>query len=256
MIRKMLLTAVLLMNFMSTCTKHTKSDALKTSNQLLVVYTKDWETIQGQLQRFAKNAAGGWEPVGDVINVCVGKNGLGWGLGLHPSVTKQPQKREGDLKAPAGIFAVSTLFSKSDEAKDTYKKMPVHIIRPSTEAIDDPKSRYYNRIVETNTVEEQSRDWKSSEKMNKVDLYDLGAVVDHNFPVQDRKAGSCIFIHRWRSPGSPTAGCTGMDAADLAIVCSWLDSSQNPLLVQMPLSAYKAFKKEWQLADILTDNGS
>lgn len=233
--------------------KNTQRYPLGTSKQLIAVYTKDWEATHGKLQRFIKHSNGKWRPVGDPIEVCVGKNGLGWGLGLHPDITEQPQKYEGDLKGPAGIFAISTIFSKSVKAKNIYKDMPVHIIKPCTEAIDDPRSRYYNKIIDTDSSEIGSKDWQSSEKMNEITLYDLGIVVDHNWPVRCREAGSCIFMHKWRNPQSPTAGCTGMKVADLETICRWLDSAQAPLLIQMPLPVYKHFQQAWQLPAIVAE---
>ena len=221
------------------------SNILKASSQLLVVCTGDWEQVQGKMQCFEKNPQGDWVAVGDIVKVCVGKNGLGWGIGLHPRITTQRKKQEGDSRAPAGVFHISAVFSKFPECP---YNLYYQVIKPTTEAIDDPQSHYYNTIVDANSVEEI--DWKSSEKMSEVDLYDLGLVIDHNMPVQDTQAGSCIFMHRWRRPGAPTAGCTAMDSADLETVCHWLDSAKKPCLVQLPIEVYSKHKQAWKLPDI------
>ena len=222
----------------------TTSSPLQTSQQLLVVCTEGWDQMQGKLQRFErKHLKSAWKPVGKVIKVCVGKNGLGWGVGLHPHVAIAPQKREGDSKAPAGIFKLSAVFSKNP--KNTYK-LPFIFVDEHTEAVDDVKSTYYTKIVNTND-EEVIKDWDSSEKMHEIDLYNLGAVVDHNMPVKNKEAGSCIFLHEWRGEDSPTAGFTAMDAQDLKVTCEWLDSAKKPLLVQLPTEVYKQCMKDWQL---------
>jgi zinc D-Ala-D-Ala dipeptidase len=51
----------------------------------------------------------------------VGRNGLAWGIGVVPTDDAQvrsesaPVKREGDGRAPAGIFALSTAFGYASE---------------------------------------------------------------------------------------------------------------------------------------------
>jgi hypothetical protein len=236
-----------------------REDILQESQQLLVVYTNGWEEIQGKMQRFVKNPNGKWIAIGDVIPICVGKNGLGWGIGLYPSgadkgvqskADKAPRKREGDNKAPAGIFNISALFTKDADLAHTYL-MPVFTIKPTTEAVDDPKSRYYNQIIDEALI--GVKDWDSSEKMYEIDLYTLGAVIDHNIPVQDTQAGSCIFMHEWRRPEGPTAGCTAMAKDDLERVCQWLDIKQKPLLVQLPLHEYNSLRKQLQELPPISD---
>jgi L,D-peptidoglycan transpeptidase YkuD (ErfK/YbiS/YcfS/YnhG family) len=42
-------------------------------------------------------------------------------------------------------------------------------------------------------------------------LYDLVLLTDWNWLPAARGAGSAIFLHRWRAPGVPTAGCIALD---------------------------------------------
>ena len=46
-------------------------------------------------------------------------------------------------------------------------------------------------------------------------LYDLVLTTGWNWPRAERGRGSAIFIHRWRKPGHPTAGCVALDPAHL-----------------------------------------
>ena len=62
-------------------------------------------------------------------------------------------------------------------------------------------------------------------------LYRWGIVVGHN-PANQPGAGSCIFIHLWRGPGQPTAGCTAMSEENLPRILAWLDPALDPRLVQ------------------------
>src|SRR5215510_581259 len=86
---------------------------LYASTQLIVVTTSDWNAVEGKLQRYERAAPGGkWQAVGEPFSVVVGKNGLGWGSGIsavdHDS--DDPIKKEGDGKAPAGVFRLTTSF--------------------------------------------------------------------------------------------------------------------------------------------------
>ncbi|TET91220.1 MAG: hypothetical protein E3J96_00165, partial [Sulfurovum sp.] len=56
-------------------------DTLDTK-QLLVVTTKNWSTPNGLLQRFEREG-NIWHKVGKAIHIKLGRNGLGWGIGLH-----------------------------------------------------------------------------------------------------------------------------------------------------------------------------
>lgn len=109
--------------------------------------------------------------------------------------------------------------------------MPYRQITPDTEAVDDPGSRFYNRIVQRGAVRQP--DWKSSERMHEIPDYELGVIVAHN-PRNQPGAGSCIFLHEWRGDRRGTAGCTVLLPPDLRALVRWLDAAKNPLLVQLP----------------------
>lgn len=88
--------------------------------------------------------------------------------------------------------------------------------------------------------------WTSAERMVRDDaLYRWIVVVDHN-PLRTPGAGSGMFLHGWRAPTQPTAGCTAADEAALVEVIRWLDPAAAPLLVQLPT----AFRPEgWGLPE-------
>ncbi|MDD3500409.1 MAG: hypothetical protein PHS85_08640, partial [Sulfurovum sp.] len=80
------------------------------SNQLIVVTTENWSASEGKLQRYERIDTK-WEKVGKSIEIKLGRNGLGWGRGLHtiPDNTRFI-KKEGDGKSPAGIFELKQAF--------------------------------------------------------------------------------------------------------------------------------------------------
>ena len=58
-------------------------DPLARSTQTIVVTTSSWNAVEGQLQRYERATTHEkWRPVGKPISIVVGKNGLGWGIGV------------------------------------------------------------------------------------------------------------------------------------------------------------------------------
>ncbi len=227
-------------------------DPLVTTTEVIVVTTSDWNSPEGTLRRYERRARHDrWKAVGEPIAVTVGKNGLGWGSGVV-SVDElmrdaaDPDKKEGDGKAPAGIFRLSKAFGYAAQSKAGWK-MPYVNLTPAVECVDDSSSRFYNKVVDRGTV---SPDWHSSEQMLRSDeLYRWGIVVEHNTDPVVAVRGSCIFMHIWRGPGQPTVGCTAMPQAEIESLLGWLDPSRTPLLIQMPRQQYKSVRKHWHLPD-------
>src|SRR5262245_14268846 len=81
------------------------------TKQLVVVRTAGWNATEGTLSRFVRRGADdAWRRVAGPAPVVVGRSGLGWGRGLHAPQPGGPTKREGDGRAPAGVFRLSTAF--------------------------------------------------------------------------------------------------------------------------------------------------
>jgi len=211
-----------------------QASPLAGSSQLVLVVAENWNTDQARLRRFERVAPKGtWRPVGDGVPVSVGRNGLAWGRGLHGvGFSPAPIKAEGDGRAPAGVFSLPRAFIGPSEPALSSAKLPVYRVTAQTVCVDTATSKYYNQMFEENAV---AKDWGSEERMLRPDgLYRYGLFVDHNAPSAQPGAGSCIFLHLWRGPGSPTAGCTAMDEPSLRVILGWLDASKKPVLVQLP----------------------
>ena len=227
---------------------------LRSSLQMIMVTTTDWNTVEGRLQRYERARPGQpWKRVGDPIVIVMGKKGMGWGAGLVPTddpairSPQDPVKKEGDGKSPAGVFRISTTFGYAAH-KPANWKMPYISLTPSVECVDDSTSHFYNRIVDRATV---SADWHSSEHMSQAgDAYRWGAVIDHNVNPAVPSGGSCVFMHIWGGPGVGTAGCTAMPQAQLEPILAWLDPARGPILVQMPPPQYKKLKRPWHLPEL------
>ncbi len=148
-----------------------------------------------------------------------------------------PRKREGDNKAPAGLFKISFAFGYSAQSPET--RMLYLPISATTVCVDDPRSRYYNRMLDASTIRQP--DWRSAEKMKlRDDRYKWGVFVMHNTPPQPG-AGSCIFLHVWKDAATATSGCTAMPEAMMLALIKWLDPARQPVLVQLPREFVRAF---------------
>lgn len=217
------------------------------ARQLVLVTTDGWDASDGRLRRYERDG-GGWREVGAASSVTVGRNGSAWGLGLHPSQTDGPQKREGDGRAPAGVFALGTAFGYSASAATP---MPYQAMGADDYCIDVNASPLYNRIVDAGEVG-QAAVAESTEPMRR-DLhadgdqrYRLGLVIQHN-PQRRPGAGSCIFAHLWKAPGEPTAGCTAMADPAMEALLAWLRPQQHPVFVLLPEAELRRLRQDWHL---------
>ncbi len=220
------------------------------SRQLLVVVAPHWESATGRLQRFARDHVDAcWQAAGSALAVSLGRSGLAWGRGRHPpSGGAGPVKREGDGRSPAGVFAITALFgaAASDGPLARAARLPYLAATAGLKAIDDPASRYYNRIVDQTAIAQP--DWASCEDLLRDDgRYAVGAVVAHNAEPPLPGAGSCIFLHVWSCAAAPTAGCTALALADMSELAGWLDGAAAPLLVQLPRAEYECRRADWGL---------
>lgn len=204
------------------------------SKQLLVVTTQDWSTKDGTLKRYEKKNET-WIEVGEEINIIIGRNGLGWGKGLHtvPSDAKII-KREGDGKAPAGLFDLGHAFGY--EVTDFNMSFPYEVYKTTDHCVDDSNSKWYNQIIDSTKI---AKDYKSFEHMRMQNhLYKYGITVNHN-PEQISMDGSCIFIHLKNTTGKGTAGCTAMREDEIVELLKWLKEEEKPLLLQLPQEEMK-----------------
>ena len=225
----------------------TAADPLRHSQQCLVIVAPAWNSKTALLRAFERTSAtGDWKMRRKAIPVALGKNGLGWGLGLVDAKRRAgPRKIEGDNKVPAGIFHLGPAFGYAPARSANWIKLHYVPLTKTTEGVDDPGSHYYNQLVDRSKVARV--DWRSSEQMRRADdLYKWGVFVAHN-PAAAPGAGSCIFMHIWKNSSTPTTGCTAMAEHDLVPLLRWLDPAAQPVLVQMPRADYQSFQSQLHL---------
>lgn len=219
------------------------------SSQLLLTVSDGWSDPVGELYAYER-VDGRWQSKFEAIAVSLGRSGLAWGIGLHPEGIgdgEDPRKREGDGKAPAGIFRLGDGFGYASTLKTGLHYQPM---AASHFCIDAPDSPFYNQTVDAAIVG-QSAVKGSSEGMRR-DIhygdqqYKKGIFVAHN-PANVPKAGSCIFVHLWKEPGSPTAGCTAMAEPQMDLLLEWLQAEYHPVYVVLPRAQFHALQAQWAL---------
>lgn len=218
------------------------------SRQLVLVITAHWDAVAGALWRYERASIDvTWRVVGSQSPVVVGRNGMGWGRGLHaPLPDEGPIKKEGDGKAPAGVFRLTRAFGYAPAAEAAAVKLPYTHLTSAIECVDDSRSAHYNTLVDRSQM--TAVDWNSAEQMLRPDeRYRWGVIVEHNTNPTLAGAGSCIFLHIWESAAIGTAGCTALEASRLEQLLGWLDPAANPVLVQLPASEFKRLNQSWGL---------
>lgn len=213
------------------------------SQQLVVVTTPGWASTTGSMQRFERaSATSEWRAIDQSVPVVVGRTGIAWGAGFDGVSSEGPHKREGDGKAPAGMFPLDTAFG-FDSMQGV--RLPYVRLLPTTDCVDDTASSHYNTVVDRASVPRV--DWNSAEHMRQVVQYKMGVIVGYNANPPVKGRGSCIFLHIWAGPQSHTAGCAAFDEAKLREMIIWLDPEKRPLFVQLTESDYRDLRTRWKL---------
>ena len=242
--------ALLLTLLASACSRDAiKSDTRRWSSaqQLVLVTTDSWEATKGTQRRYARSG-NGWKQVGAATPVVIGRTGSAWGLGLHPAQTGGPVKREGDGRAPAGMFRIGDAFGYADTANTV---LPYRPMQATHYCMDVPASPLYNRVVDAREVGDAAV-LGSTEPMrldihnNGDQRYKLGLVIEHN-PQAVPGVGSCIFAHLWKASTATTAGCTAMEEPAMRELLAWLRADARPVFVLLPRAEYRRVQAAWNL---------
>src|SRR5260364_124811 len=198
---------------------------LTDSRQIIVLVTPHWNAVNGTLRRYPReNAADVWQPMGGSFPVVIGAKGMAWGAGFQRG--QNPKlKMEGDKRTPAGIYAVSPAFGFEPDFGQNLK-MPYVALAATHVGVDNAASNDYNQLVDRAQI--QHPDWKSGDRMREIPQYRLGSVIQYNTESPDKKAGSCMFMHVWKTPETGTAGCIAMEEAKVKETLHWLDASLKP----------------------------
>ena len=215
--------------------------------QIVLGLADNWNSSSASLQCFERTNEE-WLPVGQPWPVRLGKNGLAWGRGLHPADLDGPEKKEGDGRAPCGVFAVGEAYGYDLEIQK-HANLVYYQVTEQDLWVEDTASPDYNRHLRL-PGRGPRNDWERKQQMRMNDpAHKLKLFIAHNAgPGAVPRAGSAIFFHIWREDGNKTStGCTVMEEKKLRELVAWVDPTAKPLYVLLPKTAYKELVTAWKL---------
>ena len=126
-------------------------------------------------------------------------------------------KREGDGATPAGAWQLVAGGWRADRRPPPVSTIPLLPIGLTDIWSDDSDDPDYNQWLMARAHP------FGHERLRRADgLYDLVLMSDWNWPQAAPGRGSAIFVHAWRKPRHPTAGCIAFRPEDLAwIAARW-----------------------------------
>ncbi len=192
---------------------------LASATRLIVVTAETTTSFRAKLETFERTGATEpWTAHAPASAAVVGRNGLAWG---HPfrerAADRQSIKAEGDGRTPAGLYRLGRPFGFEAQQLTDYMKLQAG----ETFCVDDPRSPQYNRIVSRKSVPAGT----TGEDMRTFAVYRHGLLVDYPSDAK-AKAGSCIFVHNWRSSAKGTAGCVAAPESVVADMQRWANSAE------------------------------
>ncbi|MEM7505850.1 MAG: L,D-transpeptidase family protein [Pseudomonadota bacterium] len=129
-------------------------------------------------------------------------------------------KREGDGVTPVGVYHLRWVYWRADRLRRPITNLAADVLGPQQGWAETPGDPCYNRpICHPHPF--------PADCMARGDgLYDICAVTDQNAACVPG-AGSAIFVHIWRKPRHPTAGCVAFRRSDAEwILARWQPSSR------------------------------
>jgi L,D-peptidoglycan transpeptidase YkuD (ErfK/YbiS/YcfS/YnhG family) len=173
------------------------------ANRLILVTTVAMNVSEATMRLYTRaSSREPWQALGPPEPALVGKAGMGWSWHFRRLARAgEPVKVEGDKRTPAGVYTVGRSFGTLASSR------PNHLqITPDTVCVDDLASPAYNTITSRALVGPKVGAENMSELMP---MYRRGLLIEYPTDAK-RRAGSCIFIHVWRSPASATEGCVAV----------------------------------------------
>lgn len=131
------------------------------------------------------------------------------------------QKTEGDMGTPTGAWRLLWVYWRADRFARPVTAVAARPLGPQQGWSEAPQDPCYNRPI-------RHPHPYPADRMARGDrLYDICAVTDQNQCPVVPGGGSAIFVHLWRKPRHPTAGCVAFRQPDLEwILARWTPRSR------------------------------
>ncbi len=184
--------------------------AAQNSSQIITVVSNGGS--YGELVMWEKDGSDNWIEV-DRVAARLGQNGMKYASEVY----------EMDKCTPTGIYTVTEAFGINGNPGSG---VPYRELDGSEYWVDDVDSEYYN----TMQFGEPNGRWASAEKLTDFGgYYNYALVIDYNrWPVISGKS-SAIFLHC--DMGIYTYGCVAIPQNNLVNLLTWLNPSNNPVII-------------------------
>ena len=140
------------------------------------------------------------------VKCAIGKKGIGY------------KKKEGDFVTPRGEFKIKYILYRKDRVKFT-TKLKKKVIKKSMGWCDDPKSKYYNKLIKLPFI------YKHEKLYKKENIYDIILVLNYNMSPIKKNKGSAIFIHVAKNNFRKTEGCVAIKKVKLIKIIKEINSN-------------------------------
>ena len=131
-------------------------------------------------------------------------------------------KIEGDKKTPRGIYTLGPVYFRKDRLNPITKLKKIRINK-NMGWCDDPKSKYYNKLIKINNKISYEKLFKKSK------IYDLLIPINYNFLKTKKNKGSAIFLHltvNYRK----TLGCIALKRKDMLILLKLINKKTKIII--------------------------
>jgi L,D-peptidoglycan transpeptidase YkuD (ErfK/YbiS/YcfS/YnhG family) len=198
--------------------------ALNEAKRLVLITTDGMDSTSATAQWFERpSGKEKWRAHGAPEPALVGRSGIAWSpMFRNLARAGEPIKVEGDKRAPAGVYPIGGTFGTIPSSRAGHIQ-----VTDDTVCVDDPDSPAYNTITSRALVGLKVH----AENMSKLlPMYRHGLLVE--YPTDTAaKAGSCIFIHVWRSPTKGTGGCVALPEERLVALQDFIEGGGAVLAI-------------------------
>tara|TARA_B110000881_G_C18537355_1_gene496576 strand:+ start:103 stop:594 length:492 start_codon:yes stop_codon:yes gene_type:complete len=133
-------------------------------------------------------------------------------------------KKEGDQKTPRGSFSLKSVFYRQDRISKIKTALKKTIIKKNMGWCDDPKSKYYNKLIEFPYKYSAEKLWL------KKNIYDVVIVINYNLKPVIKNKGSAIFMHISKKKDSNTKGCIAISKKEIIFLLTKINKRTKILI--------------------------
>ena len=134
------------------------------------------------------------------------------------------KKYEGDEKTPKGTFTLKSIFYRKDRVLKIKSSLTKRIIKKNMGWCDNPKSKFYNKIIKIPFFDGAERLWLKEK------IYDIIIIINYNLKPVVKNKGSAIFLHIAKKNYTPTKGCVGIAKKDILFLINKINTKTKIII--------------------------